>query len=327
MTHLADSIFEIKNEDDFNKVCLELFHFQFNNNSIYKNYCNLINTNFQGIDHYTKIPFLPIDFFKTHKIVSTDHKAELIFESSGTTGSIFSKHFVIDPDIYKKSFLKSFEIFYGDPQNYVFLALLPSYLERSTSSLVYMVNELMKVSDRKENGFFMNEYEKLYTQLTELEANNEFVILFGVSFALLDFFESYSLQLNNTILIETGGMKGRKKEITKEELHHKLKIKSGLSQIHSEYGMTELLSQAYSKSENRFFSAPWMKVLIRDPNDPFEYLETGRAGGINIIDPANLYSCSFIETKDLGKLNIDGSFEVLGRFDHSDIRGCNLMAV
>ncbi len=324
---IIKDILNINNEKQFNKFSLQIFNYQHTHNIVYQTYIKELNINTSKIEHYKDIPFLPIDFFKTHKVISTNKKPETIFRSSGTSGMTRSEHHIADLSVYEKSFLKTFKLFYGKPENYIFLALLPSYSEQGNSSLIYMVEKLMQYSGNQNNGFYLYNHSELADKLTKLEKHNKKTILFGVSFALIDFFENYNINLKNTIIIETGGMKGRKKEIVREELHKIIKTATGLKHIHSEYGMTELLSQAYAKTENRYLYPPWMKILIRDTNDPFSYLPKGQSGGINIIDLANIYSCSFIETKDLGKLHEDNSFEVLGRFDNSDIRGCNLMVI
>lgn len=324
---IINNIFKIKNEEQFNKIALQILNYQYQNNIVYRNYTEKLNIDILQIKHFNDIPFLPIDFFKTHNIKSSKKEIQAIFKSSGTAGTSRSKHYISDLKVYEKSFLKTFNIFYGKPENYTFLALLPSYSEQGNSSLIYMIEKLMQHSGNPHNGFYLYNHDELFSKLNFLEKKKQKTILIGVSFALLDFFEEYRLKLKNTIIIETGGMKGRKKEIVREELHKIIKFASGLKNLHSEYGMTELLSQAYAKTENNYKTPPWMKILIRDADDPFSYLPQGKSGGINIIDLANIYSCSFIETKDLGKLHKDSSFEVLGRFDNSDIRGCNLMVI
>ncbi|NOZ36246.1 MAG: acyl transferase [Chlorobi bacterium] len=324
---IINEIFNIENEEQFNKIALQIFDFQFKNNNTYRDYIKKLKIDISKIKHFTEIPFLPIDFFKTHKIISSGKKIQTTFRSSGTTGMSRSEHHITDLSIYDKSFLKTFKIFYGKPDKYIFTALLPSYSEQGSSSLIYMVKKLMQISNKPDNDFYLYNHQELFEKLSELEKQNKKTILFGVSFALIDFFEEYKLSLKNTIIIETGGMKGRKKEIVREKLHKIIKNATGLKQIHSEYGMTELLSQAYAKQANKYITPPWMKILIRDTNDPFGCLPKGQSGGINIIDLANLYSCSFVETKDLGKIHKDNTFEILGRFDNSDVRGCNLMVV
>jgi len=319
-------IFNIKNKTDFEKAALKLFHIQYENVPVYKQYCDLINTSVNTVKDITQIPFLPIQFFKSHKVIQNNNQAILTFESSGTTGSTISKHYVASQGLYEQSFLKGFELQYGSPEKYTILALLPSYLERGGSSLVYMVDHLIKASKSTKSGFYLNNIKALYQQLVTLEKQKKPTILIGVSYALLDFIEHYPMKLKHTIVMETGGMKGRRKEQIKSALHKSLELGFGVSQIHSEYGMTELLSQAYSKSKGLFHCPPWMKVLTRDTEDPFNWVQ-GSTGGVNIIDLANYYSCAFIATQDLGKVYPDGSFEILGRFDNSDIRGCNLMVL
>ncbi|MDY8134974.1 acyl transferase [Aquimarina sp. 2201CG5-10] len=325
---LADSIFSIKNETDFEQLALRIFRHQYINNLTYQRFCNLLGITKTSINKITDIPYLPIEFFKHYKIVSTTSPIKQVFTSSGTTGSITSKHHVTDLNIYEASFNKGFEYFYGDIKEYTVLALLPSYLEREGSSLVYMVDHLIKASQTAESGFYLNDTEALISKLKQLTSKNKKIVLIGVSFALLDLVEQHSISLNpNTIVMETGGMKGRRKELIRPELHQILQKGFTISQIHSEYGMTELLSQAYSTGNGIFKCPPWMKTSIRSTEDPLSNLGNNKTGGINVIDLANINSCSFIATMDLGKVYNDGSFEILGRFDHSDIRGCNLMAL
>ncbi len=309
----------------FEKKALEIFRFQAKNTLVYREYLDKINCDISGVNHLTKIPFLPISFFKTHQIINQNSDYQLIFKSSGTTNIGRSQHFIARPELYEMSFLSGFKHFFGNPQDYVILALLPSYMEQQHSSLVYMVNLLIKESNHSKSGFYLHNYEELIQNLELLDASGKKVMLFGVSYALLDVVERKKLKLKNTIIMETGGMKGRRKEMIKSELHLVLKTGFGTDKIYSEYGMTELLSQAYSLGDELFYPAPWMKILIREVEDPFQILPNGKSGGINVIDFANYYSCSFIETQDLGKTFANGSFEILGRFDHSDIRGCNLM--
>lgn len=321
---LTDAVFSISNEDEFKNICLDVFHYQYENNPVYRAFTELQKINPHSVDSIDKIPFLPIGFFKTQR-VSTSETEEIIFTSSGTGQSGNSKHYVQDLNLYRKSFLKGFNHFFGDAKNYRFFALLPGYIERDGSSLIFMVKELMDQSADPANGFYLDNVETLLLHLKEAQQSRTPFILLGVSFALLDLAEKYSCNLSGGIIMETGGMKGRRKELVREELHHILKKSFSTSSIYSEYGMTELLSQGYSKRDGLFFCPPWMRILIRDTNDPLSYLPSGKTGGINVIDLANIYSCSFIATQDLGKLHADGSFEVLGRFDNSDIRGCNLM--
>ncbi|MEM0517978.1 LuxE/PaaK family acyltransferase [Aequorivita flava] len=319
-------IFNIKSSEEFEQLALEVFRFQYENVPVYHNFCDLLNTKVHEVATLKQIPFLPIQFFKSHKIIARNTSEDTIFTSSGTTGSITSQHFVSDLKVYEKSFQKAFELQYGKPENYTILALLPSYLEREGSSLIYMVENLIEKTNNTQSGFYLYEMEALINKLEVLEKTHQKTLLIGVSYALLDLIEKQNFQLEHTIVMETGGMKGRRKEMIKEELHEILKEGFGVSTIHSEYGMTELLSQAYSTGEGVFNCPPWMKILTRDTEDAFTYT-SGKTGGINVIDLANLYSCAFIATQDLGKTADDGSFEIIGRFDSSDIRGCNLMVL
>jgi hypothetical protein len=281
----------------------------------------------KSVDNPGGIPFLPVELFRNHKIITGNSATEMIFESSGTTGISPSRHFVSDLSLYRSSFLRSFKLFYGEPEDYLIAALLPSYIEREGSSLVYMADNLIKESLNPHSGFYNDNIEDLIITIKEAKDKNHKILLLGVSFALLDLAENHSPDLSGVIVMETGGMKGRRKEITRSELHSILKEKLNVNSVHSEYGMTELLSQAYSKENGIFYCPPWMKILIRDPQDPLTiYNKPGMTGGINIIDLANIYSCSFIATGDLGRVHDDGGFEVLGRFDNSDVRGCNLLA-
>jgi hypothetical protein len=268
---------------------------------------------------------LPIDFFKRFKVISGDEKETEVFLSSGTTGETQSKHYVTDLSVYKMSYIQSFNHFYGSIEDYTILALLPSYLERENSSLIYMVDDLIKKTKNKNSGFYLHELDKLAEKLVELESKGNKILLIGVTYALLDLIEKHQFKLNHTIVMETGGMKGKRRELIREELHVTLCSGFGVDFIHSEYGMTELLSQAYSKGNGIFESPPWMKILIRDTEDAFTYISPQKTGGINVIDLANYNSCSFIATQDLGKMHTNNIFEILGRFDHSDIRGCNLL--
>lgn len=322
-----NSIFNIQSETDFKATALEVFKFQFEHNAVYRSFCDLLYKHPSDVTSLEQIPFLPIEFFKTHTIISTNKPTKATFTSSGTTGSIVSKHHVVDLDVYKQSFRTGFESFYCTIENYTVLALLPSYLEREGSSLVYMANDMILQSKQPESGFYLHDLEALKNTLTSLEAKGQKTLLIGVSYALLDLIEAYSFELKHTIVMETGGMKGQRKEMVKSELHALLKQGFGVDTIHSEYGMTELLSQAYSKGGGVFKTPPWMKVLTRDPEDALSIQPIGKSGGINIIDLANINSCAFIATQDLGKIRSDGTFEILGRFDQSDIRGCNLMVL
>lgn len=321
------NIFNLHNSKEFEKIALEIFQFQANNNLVYKEFLTYLQTDIQSIKNIAEIPFLPIQFFKSHRVVSSEESEQRIFLSSGTTGNEQSKHYVADLSIYKESFTKGFEHFYGSIKDYTVLALLPSYLDREGSSLIYMVNDFIQKSKNEKSGFYLNNLEELAKNLVNLDKNNEKVLLIGVSFALLDLVEKHKFELKNTIVMETGGMKGRRKELIREELHQILRDGFGVENIHSEYGMTELLSQAYSKGNGIFECPPWMKILTRDTEDALTVLPEGKTGGINIIDLANVNSCSFIATQDLGKTYPNGTFEVLGRFDNSDIRGCNLMVM
>lgn len=322
---LQDEIFTIKNQKHFEKLALKVFRFQYENNRVYQDFCNFLNIDVHNVKTIEKIPFLPIQFFKSHEIISSEKPVEKIFTSSGTTGTITSKHHIIDLTIYEQSFRQAFSQFYGDIENYVVLALLPSYLERDGSSLVYMANYLIEQSNNPLSGFYLHNYKDLAFQLRELDTAGKSILLIGVTYALLDLVATEQFNLKSTIIMETGGMKGKRREMIREELHEVLCTGFGVSTIHSEYGMTELLSQAYSFGAGVFETPPWMEVLIRDTEDAFQYLPNGKTGGINIIDLANIYSCSFISTQDLGKKNSQNQFEVLGRFDNSDIRGCNLL--
>ena len=322
--NLENKIFTISSQEEFNAIALKVFQYQYLNVKVYREFCDLLKVNSSTVKSVKDIPFLPIQFFKSHQVISKNTTIEKVFTSSGTTGSITSKHYISDINLYKKSFTKAFTQFFDKIENLTILALLPSYLERDGSSLVYMVDELIKQSNSPHSGFYLDNTSDLIEKLEFLEKTNQKTILLGVSYALLDLMEAKQFQLKNTIIMETGGMKGRRKEMVKEELHSILKKGFGVSQIYSEYGMTELLSQAYSKGSGLFTCPPWMKIITRDTEDAQTYI-TQKTGGINVIDLANLYSCSFIATQDLGKVYLDGSFEILGRFDDSDIRGCNLM--
>lgn len=325
MKMLEEKVFSITNTEQFEEVALEVFRYQVQNNHVYREYLELLKFDVNKVTHTCLIPFLPIQLFKTKKIHSAGRTPVLTFTSSGTTGAEISTHLIVNPVLYEKSFLTSFRMFYGNPEDYCILALLPSYLERQGSSLVYMVDRLIKKSNHSDGGFYLNEYKKLTETLNKLESQGQKVLLIGVTFALADLAEQCRMSLRNTVIMETGGMKGRRKEMIREELHSLLCNAFGVEAIHSEYGMTELLSQAYSKGKGIFKCPSWMKVSIRDPYDPFSQLPVGRNGAINVIDLANIYSCSFIQTDDLGRIYPDGSFEVLGRLEGSQIRGCNLL--
>lgn len=325
-TAFKHSIFNIQSTHEFNEIAISLFRYQYKNNKVYRSFIDALGVSESKVYHPEQIPFLPVGFFKTHKVVSGDFTEEVIFESSGTTGKETSRHYVADTDLYQRSFTKGLDLFYGDLSKYAVFALLPSYLKRKNSSLVYMVEKILFQSNRQMGGFFLNELSALQEQLFEAQRMDLKIMLIGVTFALLDMAENFPVNIPDAIIIETGGMKGRREELTRMELHEKLCKSFGVSKIHSEYGMTELLSQAWSKGDGIFRCPPWMKVMIADTNDPLSFLETGRTGGINIIDLANFHSCSFIATQDLGRVFEDETFEVLGRFDNSDIRGCSLLA-
>ncbi len=336
---LIEKIFNttINNQQE---IIEEVFQFQYQNNAVYQQWCNLrMKNNEQGMMNdkveiqnskfnaqYSifNIPFLPISFFKSHSIKTTDFTEQQVFESSGTTQTTNSRHLIKDIEVYKQSFLQGFELVYGNIKDWCIIGLLPSYLERNNSSLVFMVEELVKQSNHPKSGFYLYEFDELHTTLKSLESLKQKTMVIGVTFALLDFAEAYPMQLQHTIIMETGGMKGRKKEITKEEVHSILKEKLNVEAIHSEYGMTELLSQAYATKDDKHVCPPWMKVVVRDEEDPFSIKPFGK-GVINVIDLANIYSCSFIATDDVGEVFEDGSFKIFGRLDNSDLRGCSLM--
>ncbi|WP_327019008.1 acyl transferase [Croceibacter atlanticus] len=324
---LKEDIFKITSELEFNTLALRVFKFQYEANAVYQKFCKLLDKHPSNVNSLRDIPFIPIEFFKSHDILSSKEPIVKTFTSSGTTGSQTSKHFITDLTIYEDSFNIAFQEFYGNPEDYAILALLPSYLERDGSSLIYMANNLIADSKHPKSGFYLHNLEDLAQTLKALDASGQKTLLIGVSFALLDLVDAYSFQLENTIVMETGGMKGRRKEMIREELHEILSKGFGVNHIHSEYGMTELLSQAYSNGQGVFNCPKHMKILIRDPEDALTYLTKGKTGGINVIDLANLNSCSFIATQDLGKQISETDFEILGRFDHSDVRGCNLMVL
>lgn len=320
-----DKIFSIPTNAEFEEMALKTFRFQYHNVEVYRTYVDLLKVDVASVNCLEKIPFLPIQFFKSKPIIAQGYRPEIEFTSSGTTGAETSRHLVASTNLYRNSFTSGFQYFYGDEKNYCILALLPSYLERTGSSLVFMVDELIKRSGNPDGGFYLNQFDPLVSKLQHLDVSGQKCLLIGVSFALLDLAERHRLSLKNTIIMETGGMKGRRKEIVREELHGTLKQAFGVTSIHSEYGMTELLSQAYSQGDGVFRCPPWMRVLIREAQDPLTLAPQGTTGGINVIDLANVYSCSFIQTQDLGRLNADGSFEVLGRMDSAPVRGCNLL--
>ncbi|WP_430411537.1 acyl transferase [Kordia sp.] len=321
----SNTIFNITDEATFEALTFQTFKHQFENNRTYRSFCDLLYKHPSDITKIEDIPFLPIEFFKSHEIVSNTNQIQETFTSSGTTGSTTSKHHVTDVSIYEESYRKGFDYFYGNIEDYIVLALLPNYLERKGSSLVYMANDLIKRSKQAESGFYLHDLKALTEKLIRLDTAGKKVLLIGVSFALLDLIETSQFKLKHTIVMETGGMKGRRKELIRTELHQLLCEGFGVTEIHSEYGMTELLSQGYSNGNGIFQTPPWMKLFTRDPEDALTIQTNGKSGGINVIDLANINSCSFIATQDLGKIYSNGTFEIIGRFDHSDIRGCNLM--
>lgn len=323
----SKQIFSIQSEEDFQNVALEIFRYQAQENEVYNNFLNFLNVDYSTVKHTNEIPFLPIQFFKKYNLISGNRAVEKVFTSSGTTGMSTSKHLVTDLALYHYNLEKCFEQFYGPLSDYTIFALLPSYLERTGSSLIDMVEYWIEKSGSDKSGFYLYNHDELYENLIAHEKTGKKAILIGVSFALLDFVENYKMKLKHTIVMETGGMKGRKKEITREELHTILKDGFGTNEIHSEYGMTELLSQGYSRGDLTFKSPNWMRIMIRETEDPLSYVEQGKTGGVNVIDLANYNSISFIATDDLGKKVATNQFEILGRFDHSDVRGCNLMVI
>lgn len=309
----------------FKEKALAVFQYQYDQVAVYNEFCNLLNVHPGTVQNLTDIPFLPIETFKYHQILTKERGVETIFRSSGTTGQLKSQHFVSDLELYERSILNGFEMIYGAVEEYCILGLLPSYLERKDASLVHMVDFLMTKSAHKNNGFYLENYEQLQRTLRQLIQEKQKVILIGVTFALLDFAEQFPMDLSSVVVVETGGMKGRRKELTRNQLHLVLNQSFQTPMIHSEYGMTELLSQAYWLERGVFQPSSTMSVLVREVNDPFHYLDNGKTGALNIIDLSNIYSCSFIATQDLGKKFEDGCFTVLGRVDYSDLRGCNLM--
>lgn len=318
-------VFSISNEQQFTETVLQAFRFQAQNCMVYQEFITNLKVDIGAVDCVEKIPFLPISFFKSHDVLSSQDKVQATFTSSGTTGMINSCHLVTDVSWYEESFRRAFDLFYGDIRNYCILALLPSYLEREGSSLIYMAEDLVKRSENPDSGFYLYNHYDLFAQLKKQQQAKKLTLMIGVTFALLDFLEQHPIDFPELIVMETGGMKGRRKEMIREELHQTLCKGFSVSAIHSEYGMTELLSQAYSNGNGIFNCPPWMRIITRDTNDPMTLLDNDKTGGINVIDLANVNSCSFIATQDLGKVYKDGSFEVLGRFDNSDIRGCNLL--
>lgn len=322
---ILQRIFTLENDDDFNEIALEVFRFQAAQNSVYRTYLEHLGYPLKTVNHYRQIPFLPIQFFKSQDIIAQGYTSQITFYSSGTTGMQTSRHLVADVKWYEESFRRAFHHFYGDVEDMAVLALLPSYLEREGSSLIYMVDDLIRRSRHSESAYFLHDYERLCETLQQLQSKGTKTLLIGVTYALLDFVERFTLDFPELIVMETGGMKGRRREMVREELHQALTKGFGVKNIHSEYGMTELLSQGYSAGKGVFRTPPWMKILLRDTNDPLTLLETNKTGAINVIDLANYYSCAFIATQDLGKYHDPGTFAVLGRFDNADIRGCNLL--
>lgn len=322
---LAEKIFDVSNEQQFNELALEIFQFQFTNNPIYRTWCENLKRTPANVKTLNEVPFLPVEFFKNFSIKSWQGDPIITFSSSGTTGQITSQHHVGDTYIYEQSLMKGFQLEYGKPSDWIIIGLLPAYLERPGSSLVYMTEILIRESGQKESGFYLNNYEELAQLLKRLKEENSKVWLIGVSFALLDMAEKQPEAWGNLVVVETGGMKGRRKEMIRTDLHETIRSNWQIPRLHSEYGMTELFSQGWMSDSGRFHTPPWMKVIIRETDDPFSYAENGKTGGINVVDLANLDSCAFISTSDLGKKFDDETFDVLGRFDHSDVRGCNLM--
>lgn len=321
----SDRPFSIRDEHSFNAEALRLFHLHAENNPVYRGFLNALGRNTSSVDHWTAIPCLPIGTFRNHRVLLDGLEAAITFTSSGTTGSVTSSHLVPWPALYERSFMTSFTARYGAPSDLRIIALLPAYLERPGSSLVYMAEHLVRASGDPHSGMYLYQYEEVAQLLQRSEAEGKRTLLLGVTFALLDLAEQHPLPLRSTIIMETGGMKGRRPEIVREELHRILQAAFHVPTIHSEYGMTELLSQAWSSGEGRYFCPPWMRVRMRDVNDPLSPVALGRTGGMDVFDLCNSASCPFISTQDLGRSHADGSFEVLGRFDFSDVRGCNLM--
>lgn len=325
MKKYSHEALKIRTSKEFDSFAIQTFHYQYQNVAVYREFVDFLGVKPSQVLQVTDIPFLPISVFKSHRVLTKNTSVATTFKSSGTTGMERSQHFVHDISVYEKSFRAGFEWFYGDITDYTILALLPSYLEHGESSLVYMVDDLINKSNNPDSGFYLGNYSELETKLMELDKQGQKTILLGVSYALLDLIERNEFNLKHTIIMETGGMKGRRKEMVKEELHHVLKQGFGVNEIHSEYGMTELLSQGYSKGNGVFETPPWMKIIIRDATDPLSLIDGNQTGGINVIDLSNYYSCAFIATQDLGKKGVDNTFQIIGRFDHTDIRGCNLL--
>ncbi len=321
-----EEIFGIKDDSDFEAAALRTFMYQSEACAPYRKYIELMGIDRNAVKDIFSIPFLPISFFKDHLVYSGEMNPETVFTSSGTSGMARSCHAVKSLSVYEESLRRTFNLFYGNPKKYAIMGLLPSYLSRKGSSLIYMVKKLQVLSGCRYGGFYLKNHRKLLKSLDQARKDGFRVLLIGVTYALLDLAEKHPCDLHDVIIMETGGMKGRRKEMVREEVHDILKNAFNVRSIHSEYGMTELLSQAYSKGEGIFNTPPWMKVMIRDSHDPLSHsVESGTSGGISVIDLANIWSCSFIATSDLGRIHENGSFEVLGRFDNSDLRGCNLM--
>lgn len=329
---------EGEGKSDFNAACIDIFHFQYKGNEIYRKYVDSIGVDPGEVTHYSQIPFLPVSFFKTHNVVTGTAPPEKIFLSSGTTSTSSvtavpepvegkSRHLIPDLSVYDESLVKGFVKFYGPLKQYVIFALTPNPEQNPDSSLIYMISKWISASASEDSGFYLDRQELMAERLMQCVRARSRILIIGLSYALMDFAEEYPMDISRVTIMETGGMKGKRKEMVREELHAYISQRFHMEpiDIHSEYGMTELLSQAYSKGEGRFKTPAWMKVLIRDVNDPLTLLPAGKTGGINIIDLANYNTCSFLAIQDLGKINTDGTFEVLGRFDVSDLRGCNLM--
>jgi hypothetical protein len=320
-----DRIFKVSGEDEFRCLAMDVFRYQAGENPLYNRYIRMLGKAPESVREPEEIPFFPVEFFREHRVITGKGEPQLVFESSGTTSSRASRHFVLEEEIYRESYLRGFRLFFGSPSDYCILALMPSYPDRMHSSLVYMAGGLIRLSGQTGGGFYLDRPGELLECIRELEDSGRRYLLLGLSFALADLAESHPMKLKHAMVMETGGMKGHRKEMTREELHGLLKQAFGLSRVYSEYGMTELLSQAWSTADGIFHCPPWMRIMIRDPYDPLSPMSRESSGGINIIDLANIRSCSFIATQDIGRLTPDGGFEVLGRFDSSDIRGCNLM--
>lgn len=323
LNSFKSNVFVINNQN-FEAHALELFNFQYNNNTTYREYVQYLNVIPEEVSTISNIPFLPIQFFKHHHIKTGSFLPQHVFESSGTTGGSTSKHYIEDLDYYKKISTQIFNSFFGKIEDAIIIGLLPSYLERNNSSLVYMVDQFINISTNDHSGFYLDNIDLLVKKLKSISKDKSNIFLFGVTFALLELANLFQFDMKNLTILETGGMKGRGKELIREDLHQKLKHSFQTDKVSSEYGMTELLSQAYLQSDGFFHSPPWMKVRIREIHDPFSFAKEGQIGVINVIDLANVHSCAFIETEDLG-LRVSDGFKVIGRLDNSDLRGCNLL--